>query len=135
MQRVKYFLAKNRYQIVKKLVLVYLLITIWGCSHEPAIPSDPIISYTNDVAPIILNNCATAGCHASSSGGHDHRPLETYNQVMHYVNYTGKDAMKSELMNVITTLNFDKAMPPSQPLPETQLKIIYIWILQGAKDN
>jgi hypothetical protein len=120
---------------VKKISsCVLLLILVWGCSHEPAIPSDPVVSYSKDVAPIILNNCATTDCHSSTGRQHE-RPLETYSEVMKYVNVTGVNAYKCRLMDALTSLNGDSAMPPNQPLPETQLKLIYIWILQGAKDN
>ena len=126
----------HRYFIVMKKCLVgmILICCVTHCSHEPTIPTDPIISFAKDVSPIILNNCATADCHASTGNQHE-RPLETYGEVMHYVDMVGKDAYKSRLMVAITSLNGEKAMPPNRPLPEAQLKIIYIWILQGAKDN
>lgn len=108
---------------------------MWGCTHDPNIPTDPIISYKNDVAPIILNNCAIPDCHSSTTGRRHVPPLQTYSEVRQVVDATGKDAMKSLLMSAITSLNGEKAMPPGQPLPQTQLKVIYIWILQGAKDN
>lgn len=42
----------------------------------------------------------------------------------------------SQLIKVITALN-DDVMPkkPTDPLTEEQTKVIYLWILQGAKNN
>jgi hypothetical protein len=40
----------------------------------------------------------------------------------------------SKLYNVITNLSFNK-MPPAGNMSDDQIKVIYIWILQGAKEN
>lgn len=99
-----------------------------GCRHDPVVPVTPQISFKNDVAPIVIGNCGQSGCHDGTREG---RALTNYSQVMHMV--VPGQPYQSELFNVMAT-NGPNVMPPS-PLPNAQVKIVYIWILQGAKDN
>jgi hypothetical protein len=109
--------------------LFFILSMVIGCRHDPDIPTSPILTYENDIKQIISNNCATAGCHDASGRK---RALTTYSEVMHYVS-NGKP-YSSELFTVIVKLSGDK-MPPQGPLSDLQIRSIYIWILQGAKEK
>ncbi|MEI6817849.1 MAG: hypothetical protein WCL14_14680 [Bacteroidota bacterium] len=106
-----------------------------GCKHDPIIPDKPVISFKNDIQPILIPNCARSGCHDSSR--HSEKfPIYTYADVMSHELVVSKDANNSRLYNVITGSG-EKTMPPSQygSLTNRQITIIYIWIMQGAKDN
>lgn len=111
------------------IILIFVLPGMIGCRHDPDIPASPILTYENDISSIISNNCATAGCH---DGGGRKRALTTYSEVMHYVS-SGKP-YSSELFNAMVKLSGDK-MPPQGPLSDLQIRSIYIWILQGAKEK
>lgn len=119
----------------RKKWLVLLMMGLWtsACTQEPVIP-EKSISFSSTISPLIKNNCASAnGCHGASGG--EARSLTSYDDVMHYADATGKKAMKSKLMHAITALNGEEAMPPGNPLPDEQIKTIYIWLLQGAPNN
>jgi hypothetical protein len=99
------------------------------CRNSPDVPLTPVLTFNQDVQSIILNNCATTGCHDRSGEG---RRLVTYAEVMHYV--TPDKPYQSKLFNVITRLSFNR-MPPKGLMSDEQIKVIYIWVLQGAKEN
>jgi hypothetical protein len=110
-------------------LLLVVLCLLGGCRHNPDIPVSPILTFEKDISTITLNNCATSGCHDGSS---KRRRLVTYTEVMHYVS-AGKP-YSSELFTTVIKLSGDK-MPPNGPLSDAQIKSMYIWILQGAKEN
>jgi len=105
-------------------------LTFTRCRHSPEIPLSPVLTFNEDVKSIILNNCAIAGCHDGGRGGR--RKLVSYAEVMEYVS-AGKP-FDSKLYNSITNLTFNR-MPPRGTMADEQIKVIYIWILQGAKEN
>ncbi len=118
---------------LKKKVFVIcsslILLNFAGCRHNPDIPVSPIFTFDKDVRTITLNNCATVGCHDGSSR---RRPLITYAEVLHYV--TPGKPYSSGLFTTIIKLGEGK-MPPRGLLADEQIKSVYIWILQGAKEN
>jgi uncharacterized membrane protein len=75
-----------------------------------------------DVKPVILNKCATAGCHNSSSaaGG---VVLETYAQIS-----SKKDRVMQRAIR-------EKTMPPAAALTASEVNIITCWINSGALNN
>ncbi len=111
-------------------ILSIFFLAFFGCRHSPDIPTSPIFTFNKDINTITLNNCATAGCHDGST---ERKPLITYSNLMHYV--TPGKPYSSKLFTTIITLTGDKKMPPRAPLADQQIKAIYIWILQGAKEN
>src|SRR5258708_27988002 len=113
----------------ERAIILPLLFVLFGCRHEPVIPVSPIFTFNNDVSSIILNNCATAGCHDGTSR---RRPLMTYANVMYYV--TPGKPYNSNLFTTVIKLT-GKKMPPNGPLSDPQIRAIYVWILQGAKEN
>jgi hypothetical protein len=113
---------------VLKVSLILLLAFI-GCRHNPEVPVSPIFTFNKDISSITLNNCATVGCHDGTS---ERRSLITYPDLMHYV--TAGKPYSSKLFTTIIKLSGNK-MPPNGPLSDPQIKSIYIWILQGAKEN
>jgi len=110
-------------------VLLCFLFVMFNCRHDPEVPVSPIFTFDKDISSITSNNCATTGCHDGTS---NRRPLKTYTDLMHYVS-PGKP-YDSKLFTTIIKLSGDK-MPPNGALSDPQIKAIYIWILQGSKEN
>jgi hypothetical protein len=116
----------------KSLEIIFVLSSLLNfssCRHNPDIPVSPIFTFNQDVSSITLNNCATVGCHDGSS---KRKPLITYTDVMNYV--TPGKPYDSKLFTVIIKLSGNK-MPPTGTLADEQIKSVYLWILQGAKEN
>jgi len=115
------------------IVITFLGILLNSCKHEPILPpGTPDVSFKTDVQVIISSKC-TYACHK----GNDEGPsLIVYNDVHNLV----KDfkPMESKLYKVITAhSSLQNLMPPKpdQPINKSQIDIISIWILQGARDN
>ncbi|MCX6351145.1 MAG: hypothetical protein NTX03_04695 [Bacteroidetes bacterium] len=123
-----------------KLKSVYLGITalafvvgMASCSHEPIIPEFPALSFSKDVQPIIVGSCTQSGCHDGGSGN-EAFSLLTYTDVARHVK--GKDAKNSKIYLSITGSGEDiMPRPPQAPLSDESIKTIYLWIIQGAKNN
>ncbi|MEO6884008.1 MAG: c-type cytochrome domain-containing protein [Bacteroidia bacterium] len=114
-----------------------LFVSLIACKHEPVVPNSPIISFSNDVQPIIIGNCTQSSCHGNGSGRDSDRALLTYNEVINYGQITPGNAQNSQLYTDIAPKGTQQQMPPT-PTPELsnqQILTIYLWILQGAKNN
>lgn len=75
-----------------------------------------------DVAPIISQKCAGAGCHdaATAAGA---TVLETYDQI------------KSKSARIIQRVIVEKTMPPGMTLSTTETAILKCWIGSGMPAN
>jgi len=114
-------------------VLFILILLNVGCRHDPLTPLEdaPIMSFKDDVQPLIVSNCTQSGCHGQD--GHEFR-LISYEEVMGIV--SAGNPHSSDLYKVITA-NVLGTMPPSPNarLTDTEVKTIYLWIAQGANNN
>ncbi len=112
-----------------------LVLVAYSCRHQAIIPDLPEVSFKKEIHPIIKSNCASSGCHDSLNG--ERLILETYVEVMNIVK--SGDARNSELYQVIAGKGLSTVMPPVSsaqgPLTDAQIKEIYLWIMQGAKNN
>lgn len=118
---------------LKWIVVPFLLLIVvsqHSCRHDSIIPNSPIISFQGQVLPIIRNNCASSGCH---DGYGRPKPLVFYSDIIGYV--TPNDAHKSDVYKRITQLKGESKMPISGNLSESQILVIYTWIMQGAQNN
>jgi hypothetical protein len=90
-----------------------------------------VISYTEDVAPILQSNCGMTGCHNATSHkdglnvttystlmGGSHAPTNLTGSFWQAINGTGGDPM-----------------PPGGSLTAAQLLIIQTWIQQGSQNT
>jgi|GEM_PF-867762 len=106
-----------------------------SCQHEPElIPGTTEVCFDSQVMLIINSNCNMAGCHVNGSG--ELPALNTYEDISRLV--TSGKPMKSKLHEVITANpNSKKFMPPKpkQALTSSQIDVISLWILQGAKNT
>lgn len=83
------------------------------------------------VATIIQNRCGAVSCH----GGTVAPALKTFSEISALV--TPGNPEGSKLWDLITTNNFNKAMPPvyAGELSTTEKVVIYNWIKNGAKEK
>jgi len=86
---------------------------------DVAITSVPEVSFAGEIKPIIDANCQKSGCHGSNSSLPS---FSTYAQVK-----ANADKIKSKISS--------KAMPPTGPLSDTNIKLISDWVDQGAPNN
>ena len=94
----------------------------------------PVISYKNDIAPVITANCALdSGCHGGNS---EEFLLLTYDELIRNCGVKPGEPHKSDLYRVIR-LYWGNVMPPkpNAPLTDEQIASVYLWILQGAENN
>lgn len=117
---------------MKYLLFTLLFITVLSCRKdkiEEIIPVEEECpeerSFSQDVLPILNNNCSTSGCHdaGSQSGGY---VFETYEQVDQHA-VIMSSAMKHETSS---------PMPQGQPkLADSLIQTFDCWIKQGKLDN
>ena len=119
---------------IPSFLLIATLLTSMGCSTNPDLTGVPEVSYNNDVKRIMSANCNFEGCHGG--GGHHEGALDTYEGVMSFGEIKAGDAHGSKLYRLITGRSGPK-MPPSgySEVSSTDIKTLYIWIEQGAKNN
>lgn len=119
---------------------IVLAMATSSCRHKTDLSSLKEVSFANDIQPIIAGNCAMDGCHSSSNNGggeHELFPLTTYEEVIDEGGVKAGDAHGSKFYQVISNHTLEDVMPPSPnpPLSDDQVKLIYLWIEQGAKNN
>lgn len=105
---------------------LYLIIS---CRHDPAVPT-PDICFANDVFPIIASNCDQANCHSKGD-----RSFISYDKIMSSGAVTAGKPHKSSLYTKIVSECSPMPPKPHQRLSSDQIRNIYIWILQGAKNT
>lgn len=96
---------------------------------------DEQVTFQHDIYPIMLSGCEQSGCHDST--GNETFTLINYSDLMNENLIVPGKPKKSRLYQVITTATGESFMPrlPYGPLTDRQIRLIYIWIAQGAKDN
>ena len=128
------FYSRGSKCMFKRFVFIAAGFLVVACQHDPIIPPEPQISFSEQIAPILISNCATTGCHdGSPSGEEDLPPLRNYDEIRKHVK--AGNARDSKIYKYITATNGEDAMPPDRPLTEQQIQLIFLWISQGAKNN
>jgi len=116
------------------LIAAFSLLAVWGiqsCQHEQMGDPNAAICFERDILPIFNSKCAMSGCHdaGSSAEGYD---LSNYKKIVSRGIVKGKPN-SSELYEVVA----DGEMPPRgyTKLSETEKKMLYDWIADGAKNG
>lgn len=134
---------------VSVLFALFTIVAIAACKHYPdetiigsgtpggtggttnPHPCDPdTVYFQNTIFPLIVSNCAMAGCHDAVTHAEDVR-LYDYAHILQIVE--PGDPNSSDLYDEL----FD-GMPPAShggPLSTTDKNLIRTWILQGALNN
>ena len=116
------------------LIIAGVFFLLGSCTHNPDLESIRDISFSSDIQPIIAGNCTQSGCH--NDQGDSEFSLITYDDVINNGEVRAGNANGSKLYKAISN-HSDKIMPPppSLELSSDQIKLVYIWIEQGAKNN
>lgn len=119
------------------LVLIACIpaVIVYSCKHEPVLPEHQV-SFSTEVMPVIQMGCQHAGCHGDSLN--EEFKLIDYQSVIDQGEVIPGDPNGSKLYQVITAPeNSEDHMPraPYASLSRTNVKLIYIWIAQGAPNN
>ena len=103
------------------------MIFLFSCTKDKApLPGCPQeISFSNDVLPLIQQNCSTSGCHdASASGGY---VLTNYSQI---------STNAEMILSAIDHETGVTGMPLGSPkLSDSLINNFRCWVRQGAYDN
>lgn len=116
--------------------LVFICISLVSCRHDVDISALPEVKFSTSVQGIISSNCTFSGCHGDSGGQQGSEfSLVGYDNVIENGDVKAGDARDSKLYKVIS--GHGEKMPPDPypPLSDDQIKRIFIWIEQGAKNN
>ncbi len=125
------------------LVGLTILTVLWSsCRHDTDLSNIREISYQGDISNIIIGKCGSSNCHGDSKGHNEGEAgsLIGYENVIGYGEVKAGDAWKSKLYKVCKGSGFEglaNKMPPSGSpgLSNEELKMIFVWIQQGAKNN
>ncbi len=123
--------------LIQKLSIasIITLATITSCKKEDTNPDLPATfdctsttpTYTVDIKPIMDNNCASSGCHNSSSRA-DGKDYSSYTAVKN-------GSSSNEFIGSIQHLSGYKAMPQGRAkLSDAQIKTISCWIENGKPE-
>lgn len=123
---------KNKYVKLGILFVCISTFSLNSCKHEVDLTGVPEISFSKDIQLILSGNCTMSGCHANDATSEF--PLITYDNVMEEGDIKAGEPHDSDLYKVLLRTG-DERMPPTGPLSDIQIKKIFIWIEQGAKNN
>lgn len=118
-------------------LFVILLIQLAGCSSQPR------VSFRNDVYPILEKNCLV--CHIPPHGkGYvkTHLNMQSYETLMEGTYYGPVILPGDSLHSILNMLVEGRAeaslrMPHErdEPLTEHEIKVLQLWVDQGAHNN
>ncbi len=113
---------------MSRFVWFLLILMFASCTKDKTVPAtcESEVSFVADVQPIILNSCATSGCHSASSAANN----------MVFENF---EAVFANRDMILKTVNHEAGVTP-MPIGASQLSSIEIqniacWIEQGAPNN
>ncbi len=123
-----------KHKVMKPYLFIALLFTAVACSsdnEEDLTPNgennsdDPCnteaITYENGISMLLTDNCNMSGCHNAGGG----LSLETYNEVMTYVN---NGAFRNRVLE-------RQDMPPTHNLSNCELQQVEAWLDDDAPEN
>lgn len=96
-----------------------------------------MVYFQSDILPILVGNCAFAGCHDPISAEHGLIMTSYEGLTAHGGTVVPYNLDKSELYEKITEDDLSDRMPPppNAALTQTQISLIAKWIEQGALNN
>ena len=99
--------------------------------EPPPLPEpEPVVSFQEDILPILQASCAVPGCHAAPNPARGLN-LETYANFAKGNVFNPGDSKGSEVIRRID----GGGMPPGAPLDDAQIQLFKDWIDEGAKNN
>jgi hypothetical protein len=134
----------NLYHKMETLIMLLTIVSVFhNCSYEnessyycnPPIPD--IISFQNNVLPLIRDNCSLPACH---SGGSPTGNLNLEDSLA-YTSLSKPGSGYLNLVNPTKSLLYSQMISSSTPMPPTglldscKINLVLKWIQQGAKNN
>ena len=114
-------------------IFVILLSFLAACETPPEIPATPEVLFNSDIQPILTGSCGQQECHAKNGSASS---LIGYEDVINNGEVLPGQARQSELYRVISNRSSEPMPPdPAAPLESRNIKLVYVWIEQGAKNN
>lgn len=102
--------------------IIFLLLICCSCKKNSSVDistsCNPLISYTTQVKPILINNCTSSNCHDGNS-------LPSLSEYI-----VAKDA-SSQIRDAV----FRGIMPKNAVLSSSEKSSIICWIDNGSKNN
>ena len=115
------------------IIFGYLLLCLTACRTEPDIPSNPKVLFQTEIQPILSGSCGQPECHAKNGSQFS---LIGYEDVIGHGGIVKGDARASTLYKVISNRSSNEMPPkPLETLDVHSIKLIFVWIEQGAKNN
>ena len=116
------------------IVFATIIVSINSCKNNTLTPlsAAPVISFKNDVQPLITSYCTESGCHGTD--GSRRLKLLTYADVMTEIS-AGKPHSSNLYQTLIANTVNTMPKPPNARMTDTEIKTIYLWILEGANNN
>ncbi|HKJ41201.1 MAG TPA: c-type cytochrome domain-containing protein [Sunxiuqinia sp.] len=117
----------KRLLILSSIFLAFISVS---CQHDAPSPDQfDQVCFQEKILPIFQTGCAISGCHSggNNEAGYD---FSNYNGIMQAISPGAPE--KSKAYKAIIEKWGEGAMPPSNPLPESQRTLIRLWIEQGA---
>ena len=118
---------------MKKIFLILITLIFLNCANDSlsdlteANPLPAVVTYINDVKPIIDGNCIS--CHGNTPINGASIPLVSYNQVRSAVE-------NNDLIGRINTSQPGYLMPQGGPkLPQNLIDTVIKWQADGFQDN
>lgn len=122
-----------------QLTLLFVTIFLTSCyndNRETLYPQPPIdgcdttnLSFSSDILPIMIENCATPGCHTSVANAAGYA-LDSYQGV--------RQAAVTD-QRLLGTIKQDQGFSPmpkgNSKLPACEINKISAWIASGAQNN
>ncbi len=119
--------------------------TLFSCAKDKALP--PVVtdmacdsvnpSYRTCIQPLFKMECYACHSDSASENGTIAFDLENYSALKTYLNYyyRGDSIYGSKFMSVIGQRIGVIHMPPSGPIPPSDINLIQAWVNNGAPDN
>lgn len=118
---------------IVNIIFALLFSSLLACQTEPEIPASPEVLFNSDIQPILAGKCGQQECHG---GGGEESSLIGYENVIETGEVEPGNARQSELYRVVSNRSSEEMPPdPAAPLEDRDIKLIYVWIEQGAKNN
>lgn len=119
-------------KLVSLLVISFIiLISSYSCTRdqieEVALECDELVTYDNQIRPLIINSCAYAGCHAGGAPGN----FTTYTGLTGYIN---NGRLESRAIIARDMPPVYAILGPSSLMDE-ELELIKCWVQAGYPEN
>jgi hypothetical protein len=120
------------------MALVLFTVVLAGCYKDILSPGqDPTappqdVSFSGDLVPLLVANCATAGCHDAAPA---HKPSLTADKAFNAITGGGYVNTLVPASSIIYGEVKSGSMPPAGALKPSDIQKLLDWIRNGAPDN